>query len=51
MEESLCLTTLDTRVNLITISREGIWVHGWIFHVETGRIEEVTLENKMPKEL
>jgi hypothetical protein len=32
----------------VDIYRTGIWVHGWIFHVETGLIEDTILENHMP---
>ena len=30
---------------------KAVWVHGWVFHVDTGIIEDVMLENKIPSKL
>ena len=27
------------------------WVHGWVYHVETGLIEDVMLETSLPGEM
>jgi carbonic anhydrase len=26
----------------------AVWVHGWVFHVETGLIEDIMTEHKLP---
>lgn len=30
---------------------KAVWVHGWVFHVENGRIEDIVLENKIPHKI
>jgi carbonic anhydrase len=30
---------------------EATWVHGWVYHVETGLIEDVMLETTLPNEM
>jgi len=30
---------------------KAVWVHGWVYHVETGLIEDVILETSLPEEM
>jgi hypothetical protein len=27
---------------------KAIWIHGWVFHVNTGYIEDIMLEKEIP---
>jgi carbonic anhydrase len=33
------------------IKFEAVWVHGWVYHVETGLVEDVMLETSLPEEM
>ena len=36
---------------IIPFKKIAVWIHGWVFHLETGLIEDVILENNIPKHL
>lgn len=53
MEKSNCLKILArwTSYEYINLSFLAVMVHGWLFRVETGFIEELEIEESIPNNL
>jgi len=42
---------LDIVNSFIIFYSQAIYIHGWLYHIETGHIEEIVRESHLPNHL